>query len=67
MRWLNERGVAYITLDVTTDPVAKLEMVKLSGGEVVPVLDVDGQILADFGPEELAPFWETIEKESSGN
>jgi glutaredoxin len=67
MRWLNERGAAYTTLDVTTDPVARAELVKLSGSEVVPVIDVDGQILADFGPDELAPFWDNIEKASSGN
>jgi hypothetical protein len=24
------------------------------------VIDVDGKILADFGPEELARFWATI-------
>lgn len=64
---MNERGAAYITLDVTTDPVAKAEMVKLSGGEVVPVIDVDGNILADFGPDQLAPFWEKIERASGGN
>ncbi len=54
MRWLNERGAKYTTLDVTTDPAVLAEMVKLSGAEVVPVIDVDGKILADFGPEELA-------------
>ena len=33
-------------------------MVKLSGQSLAPVIDVDGKILADFGPEELAAFWE---------
>ena len=25
-----------------------------------PVIEVHGQILADFGPEELAKFWEKL-------
>jgi len=36
-------------------------MVKLSGQTYAPVIDVDGKILADFGPEELAEFWEKLE------
>jgi hypothetical protein len=26
------------------------------------VLDVDGKILADFGPDQLADFWKELEK-----
>jgi len=63
MRWLNERGVEYDTIDVTADESAMAEMVRLSGAELSPVLDVEGQILADFGPEQLAEFWEHIEKQ----
>jgi hypothetical protein len=37
------------------------EMVNLSGQRLAPVIDVDGQILADFGPEELAEFWKQFE------
>jgi len=58
MRWLDERGVKYETLDVITDSKAFTEMVNLTGQRFAPVIDVDGQILADFGPEELAKFWE---------
>jgi hypothetical protein len=36
------------------------EMVNLSGQTCAPVIDVDGKILADFGPEELAVFWEKL-------
>jgi hypothetical protein len=35
-------------------------MVRLSGQELAPVLDVDGKVLADFGPEELPKFWEGL-------
>lgn len=62
MRWLNDRNVKYSTIDVITDENAMAEMVKLSGGELAPVIDVDGKILADFGPEQLAEFWEGLEK-----
>lgn len=64
MRWLNERGLSYVTIDVTTDESAMAEMVRLSGDELAPVIDVDGKILADFGPEELASFWERLEQQN---
>lgn len=61
-QWLNERGIAYQTINVSADPAAYTEMERLSGQTFAPVIDVDGKILADFGPEELAPFWESITK-----
>jgi glutaredoxin 3 len=57
MRWLDERGIQYEKLDVIADAKAMDEMVKLSGQTLAPVIDVDGKILADFGPEELETFW----------
>ncbi len=62
VRWLDARGVDYETVDVTADAAAFDEMVRLSGQELAPVIEVDGQILADFGPEELAEFWAKLEK-----
>ena len=58
--WLDEHGIEYETLDVIADATAYDEMVKLSGQELAPVIDVDGKILADFGPEELAEFWKRL-------
>ena len=43
-----------------SDSKAMTEMVNLSGQRLAPVMDVDGQILADFGPDELAAFWQKI-------
>ncbi len=60
MRWLDERGLKYETLDVISDSKAMTEMVNLSGQRLAPVIEVDGKILADFGPEELAKFWEKL-------
>jgi glutaredoxin 3 len=56
-RWLDAQGVEYETVDVIADRAAFDEMVKLSGQEFAPVIEVEGKILADFGPEELAEFW----------
>ena len=60
--WLNERGIQYETLDVVADAAARKEMAKLSGQTLAPVIDVDGKILADFGADELADFWETLQE-----
>ena len=57
--WLDEHGVQYETLDVIADGRAFAEMARLSGQELAPVIDVDGKVLADFGPEQLEKFWQT--------
>ena len=57
LHWLDRRGVSYETLDVIEDPQAMREMEKLSGQDLAPVIDVDGKILADFGPDELEEWW----------
>ncbi len=57
MRWLDDHDIAYEKLDVIADDAAFAEMIKISGQELAPVLDVDGKILADFGPDELEKFW----------
>ena len=59
--WLDERGFKYETLDVTAEPAARKEMRELSGQTLAPVIDVDGQILADFDTDQLAEFWKRFE------
>lgn len=61
-RWLRERGIAYELVDVTADPAAFEEMFRLSGQSLAPVIEVDGAVLADFGPEQLAAFWKRLEQ-----
>ena len=56
--WLDERGIAYDEIDVIADRAAFEEMRLLSGQTLAPVIDVDGEILADFGADELAEWWE---------
>ena len=60
VRWLDDHDVEYQKIDVIADDAAFDEMVRLSGQELAPVIDVNGKILADFGPEELEKFWKTI-------
>ncbi len=65
MNWLDERGVDYERVDVIADEAAYDEMIRLSGQELAPVIDVDGAILADFGPDQLATFWSKLEKKNA--
>lgn len=58
MRWLDQRGIDYEPVDVIADEAAYDEMIRLSNQELAPVIDVDGKVLADFGPEQLERFWE---------
>lgn len=61
MHWLDERGIAYERIDVLADESAYHEMMQLSKQELAPVIDVDGEVLADFGPDQLADFWTKLE------
>ena len=60
--WLDDRGVQYETLDVISDPVARREMLDLSGQTLAPVIDVDGHVLADFDTDQLQVFWKKLEQ-----
>jgi glutaredoxin 3 len=62
--WLDGRGVAYEELDVISDRAAYKEMVDLSGQTLAPVIDVDGEILADFDTGQLEKFWKKLEAAS---
>ena len=64
-RWLDQHEIEYETVDVISDEAAYDEMINLSGQELAPVIDVDGEILADFGPDQLARFWEQLEKKNA--
>jgi monothiol glutaredoxin len=55
--WLDSHGIQYTTLDVNRDPVARTEMLTLTGQSKAPSIEVDGEILADFGADELEAWW----------
>jgi glutaredoxin 3 len=61
-RWLDDHNIQYEVIDVIADEAAFDEMIRLSGQELAPVIDVDGEILADFGPDQLAGFWQRLER-----
>jgi glutaredoxin len=61
-QWLDGQKIKYEKVDVIADETAHDEMIRLSGQDLVPVLDADGKVLADFGPEQLADFWNELEK-----
>jgi glutaredoxin len=64
MRWLEDHDVDYETVDVIADEAAFDEMIRLSGQDLAPVIDVDGEVLADFGPEQLADFLNRVERKN---
>lgn len=66
VRWLDDHGVEYETIDVITDEAAFEEMIRLSGQDLAPVIEVDGDVLADFGPDQLAEFWKKLEGRNAG-
>ena len=56
IEFLEEHGIGHRQIDVLNDRQGFDEMRRKSGQEKAPVLDWHGEILADFGVEELAPF-----------
>jgi glutaredoxin 3 len=65
VRWLDEHDVAYEKVDVIADEAAFDEMIRLSGQDLAPVIDVDGEILADFGPDQLEGFFSKLERKNA--
>ncbi len=65
MRWLEDQGIEYEKIDVIADETAFDEMIRLSGQDLAPVIEVDGNVLADFGPDQLAEFWTKLEKKNA--
>jgi glutaredoxin len=54
--YLQKKKIEVQTLNVSRDREAMQEMVELSGQTKAPTLDWHGEVLADFGVEELVPF-----------
>jgi glutaredoxin len=60
--WLDARGYRYERIDVEASAADYAEMIRLSGQRRTPTLVTGaGEILPDFGPDELAVF---VEKHS---
>ena len=56
VRYLRKHGYDFDEIDVESDRAAYAEMIRLSGQSYTPTLEVEGKVLADFGPDELEKF-----------
>lgn len=54
--YLERRKIAVKTVVVSGNRAAMQEMVDLSGQSKAPTMDWHGEVLADFGVDELIPF-----------
>ena len=54
--FLTRKQIEVQTVVVSGNPDAMREMVALSGQSRAPTMDWHGEVLADFGVEELVPF-----------
>ncbi len=54
--YLDTNKIAYEKVVVSGDRAAMDRMINLSGQSKAPTMDWDGEVLADFGVDELIPF-----------
>ena len=54
--YLDTNKIAYEKVVVSGDRAAMDRMIDLSGQSKAPTMDWDGEVLADFGVDELIPF-----------
>lgn len=54
--YLKRKNITVKTVIVSGNPAAMKEMVDLSGQSKAPTMDWEGEVLADFGVDELIPF-----------
>ncbi len=47
-RYLQQRGIPFKDIDVSRDPIAARDMVRRSGQQGVPVIDINGKIIVGF-------------------
>lgn len=47
-RYLESKGIAYRDVDVSSDYQAALEMVRKTGQQGVPVIEIDGEFVIGF-------------------
>ncbi|MCD5408671.1 glutaredoxin family protein [Candidatus Bipolaricaulota bacterium] len=52
-RYLEERNIPYREVDVSTDMEAAMEIIRKSGQQGVPVVEIDGEIVVGFDRERI--------------
>lgn len=56
LEYLEARKISFNAITVTGNRESMQRMIDLSGQSKAPTMDWDGEILADFGVDELVPF-----------
>lgn len=56
MEYLGKKKIEVETIVVSGNREAMQEMIDLSGQTKAPTMDWNGEVLADFGVDELIPF-----------
>ena len=56
VEFLNRKNIKVATVVVSGNREAMREMIDLSGQSKAPTMDWHGEVLADFGVDELIPF-----------
>lgn len=56
LEYMDRKKLPYRKVTVSGNREAMAEMVDLSGQSKAPTMDWDGEVLADFGVDELIPF-----------
>ena len=54
--YLGTKAIAFTKVTVSGNRDSMQQMVDLSGQSKAPTMDWDGEVLADFGVDELVPF-----------
>ena len=62
MAYLDDHKMPYRKVVVSGNPTAFKEMVELSGQSRAPTMDWDGEVLSDFGVDELIDFLESLRR-----
>lgn len=52
--FLKEKGIEFTNIDISSNPGKTEEMVKKSGQMGVPVLDIEGEIIAGFDKKKIS-------------
>lgn len=56
LEYMDTQRIPYQKITVSGNPEAMQAMIDLSGQSKAPAMDWDGEVLADFGVDELIPF-----------
>lgn len=56
LEYLGRKGICVEVVDVSRNAAAMAAMISLSGQRKAPTMNWEGEVLADFGVDELVPF-----------